>query len=108
MDFPIFADLQPVIPLPEDEIQVVDLLGFLNPDDQHFHNPINQDMFIGFSQLLQPEVDPVLTALVPANDAQPNPDAIRLWVKYFSHKDPSLPSVLIPDSWMSFFVFMLL
>lgn len=36
VDFPDFANLQPVIPLPEDEIQLVDLLGFLNPGDPHY------------------------------------------------------------------------
>lgn len=38
----------------------------------------------------------------------PSPAALRLWAKYLSSVDPSLPSVSIPKEWMDFFTMLLL
>lgn len=38
----------------------------------------------------------------------PSPDAIRLWAKYFSTVDHSLPTVTVPAKWMNFFTLLLL
>jgi hypothetical protein len=31
-----------------------------------------------------------------------------MWAKYFSHRDPGLPTVTIPAEWLDFFTMMLL
>lgn len=109
VDFPDFNNLQPVIHAPEDEIQVVDLLGFLNPGDPYYQDPLNHDMFFGFTQIQQPNLDPAFASLTPLNlsssckPQQSNPEAFRLWVRFFSQQDSSFPSVIIPDAWLSFF-----
>jgi hypothetical protein len=38
VDFPNFDNLQPLVP---DEIQIEDLLGFINPEDEHYQAPFN-------------------------------------------------------------------
>jgi len=45
---------------------------------------------------------------VPHKCFHPNPEAVRLWVKFFSQKSSSLPTVSIPDAWLSFFTLLLL
>lgn len=97
---PDFDNLQPIIHDQEDEVQYADLLGL--PD-------INQNLQLGFVQIAQPQVDPVFSPMMADHQASlPNSEAFRLWVQFFSHNNPSLPSVVIPDSWMNFFVFLLL
>lgn len=59
VDFPNFDDLQPVIPLPQDEVQIVDLLGFVNQGVP----PFNQNLNLGLAHTFQPAVDPVLSSL---------------------------------------------
>jgi hypothetical protein len=105
VDFPNFDNLQPLVP---DEIQIEDLLGFINPEDEHYQAPFNQNVHIGFAQFQQPEIDPVLTSIVSHKCFHPNPEAVRLWVKFFSQKSSSLPTVSIPDAWLSFFTLLLL
>ena len=52
--FPNFENLQPVIPLPEDEVYFDDPLGFLN-DPINGPTQLNQENInIGFAQILQP------------------------------------------------------
>lgn len=97
---PDFDNLQPIIHDQEDEVQYADLLGL--PD-------INQNLQLGFVQIAQPQVDPVFSPVMADHQASlPNSEAFRLWIQFFSHNNPSLPSVVIPDSWMNFFVFLLL
>lgn len=105
VDFPNFDNLEPLIP---EEVQLEDLLGFINHDDEHYQGPLHQNLQIGFVQLLQPDVDPILTSMVSHKFSQPNPEAVRLWVKYFSQRSPSYLTVLVPDAWLSFITFLLL
>jgi hypothetical protein len=105
--FPDFNNLQPVIPLPVDEIQIADLLGFVNPEPKPIIN--NQKLQVGMVQLITPQVDPVMASILQgASTSSPNPDAIRLWVKFFSQKLNSISPVSILDPWLSFFLFLLL
>jgi threonine/homoserine/homoserine lactone efflux protein len=60
-------------------------------------------------QLITPQVDPVMASILQgASTSSPNPDAIRLWVKFFSQKLNSISPVSILDPWLSFFLFLLL
>lgn len=83
-------------------------MGFINPEDEHYQPPFNQNLHIGFARLFQPEVDPVFSSLVPHKSFTANPEAVRLWVKYFSHHSPSHLNVSVPDAWLSFFTILLL
>lgn len=56
-------------------------------------------------------MDPALPSLTTSRTSaafQASPKAFRLWVKFFSQQNPSFPSVVILDSWLSFFIFLLL
>jgi hypothetical protein len=63
VEFPNFANFEPMIPAPEDEVQIEDLVGFINPEDEHYQDPFHQNLQIGYAQLLQPDVDPVFTSI---------------------------------------------
>ena len=43
-----------------------------------------------------------------ASKSTPSPATFRMWAKFFSNRDPGLPSVTIPAEWMDFFTMMLL
>lgn len=108
--FPDFNNLQPVIPLPEDEIQPDNLLGFdglIGP----LPEPVQQNIQIGMVHIAQPSVDPVfgnLSPLGPLPTLGPSSQALRYWVKFFSNHSSSSNSILILDTWMNFFSFLLL
>lgn len=62
-------------------------------------------------QIAQPAVDPFFGNLSPIgylHPLGPSPEAYRYWVKFFSHHSQFAPSVLIPNSWINFFSFLLL
>jgi len=43
-----------------------------------------------------------------ASKSTPSPTTFRMWAKFFSNRDPRLPSVTISAEWMDFFTMMLL
>lgn len=97
--FPDFNNLQPLIP---EEIEEADLLGWINEAGNALEPPqqVNQNIRLGFVQLHDswPQ-HPFFT---------PCSEAIRNWVKHFSHPPSPFPSVLIPDPSVNFFSFLLL
>lgn len=132
--FPDFNNLQPMIPAPEDEIQVEDLLRCVGnnipaPDSPQQNIPApkspQQNIQIGMVQIVQPSADSIFGNLSPLGPLPPldsssgvaywsqaptgpSPNAIRYWVKFFSHHSNASNSILIPDAWMNFFSFLLL
>jgi hypothetical protein len=44
VEFPNFANFEPMIPALEDEVQYEDLLGFINPEDEHHQDPFHQNL----------------------------------------------------------------
>jgi hypothetical protein len=108
VEFHNFANFEPVIPALEDEVQYEDLLGFINPKDEHHQDPFHQNLQIGCAQILQPNADPIFISLASQKRFQSNPEAVRLWVKFFSQNSSSYPIVSIPDAWISFFTFLLM
>jgi len=41
VDFPNFDNLEPLIP---EEVQLEDLIGFINHDDEHYQGPLHQNL----------------------------------------------------------------
>lgn len=104
-----FNNLEPMIP--EDEIHVKDLLGYVGnniptpePPLQNIPAPESpqQNIQIGMVKIVQPATDPIFGNLSPLESLPPfgsspgvacwsqapigpSPDAIRYWVKFFSH-----------------------
>lgn len=70
----------------------------------------NQTGFEDLSQ--QPMQSPLDTSgpLPPASPAtfNPNPDAVRLWARFFNNIDQNRPTVNVPTQWMNFFTLLLL
>lgn len=82
-----FNDLAPQEPLPEPPV--------------HFEN-----MQLGFVETFIPPVDPSMH--LSKDSFGPSPDAIRMWAKFFSSVDQSLPTVTIPTPWMNFFTLLMM
>lgn len=91
--FPDFNNLQPLMP---EEIQEDELLGWINGVDNASvpPQPVNENIQIGLVQLQD--------SWPQHPSFGPCPEAIRQWVKHFSHTSGSLPTVLIPDPWVNF------
>lgn len=107
---PDFNNLQSMMP---HKVQIEDLMGFDggNPPQPGPEPVVNQNVQIGLVQIVQPDVDPIFGSLSPIGTLPPlgpSPEAFRYWVKFFSHHSQSTSLVLIPDSWMNFFSFLLL
>lgn len=99
---PEFQNIEPVIPLPEDEVQLQYLLGFAG--NMHPDNGEN-NIQIGMVHIARPLQDPVFGILSPLNSAfKPCPDAFILWVKFFSQQPSTSQPIFIPDKWMNFFL----
>ena len=93
-----------------EEIQVEDLLGFVG-DNVPAPEPVQQNIQIGMVQIAQPSADPIFGNLSPIENLPtlgPSPQALRYWVKFFSNHSNSSNSILIPETWMNFFSFLLL
>jgi len=57
------------------------LLFLYNPDNGR-NNIHQENLQIGFVHILRPAVDPVFLSWAPSFN--PNPEAIRQWVRHFS------------------------
>lgn len=102
--FPDFENLHPMIPLPEYEVQIEDLLGF-EGNNLHGQEPFAQDIQLGMVQIVQPAFDPIFGNLSPL---KPSPEAFRLWVNFFSQHSLKSKPIFIPDNWMNFITFLLM
>jgi hypothetical protein len=64
---------------------------------------------LGFVQTFVPRVDLSLhLQKASSGPSTPSPNANRIWAKFFSTMDHSLPTVTIPTHWMNFFTMLLL
>lgn len=105
---PGFQNIEPAIPLPEDEIHIEDLLGLdgnNSPQNADFYH----NLHVGMVQIARPLQDPIFANLSPLPTAVKSyPEAFRYWVKFFSQQSTSSKPIFIPDKWMNFFSFLLL
>lgn len=76
VEFPNFANFEHVIPAPEDEVQIEDLLGFVNLEDEFYQDPFHQNLQVGFVQLLQTGMDPAYSSIMPHKCFQVNPEVV--------------------------------
>lgn len=65
-----------------------------------------ENVQLGFVETFTPPMDPSL--YLNKAYSSPNPDALRMWAKFFNNVDQSLPIVSIPTQWMNFFTLLLM
>jgi hypothetical protein len=110
VNVPDFPHLQGIPQFQVEEVQVEDLVDF----DDLAPNPQKQiggfeNIHLGFVHTFTPPVAPApQKACSSVGPVGLSPDAVRLWAKYFSTVDQSLPTVTIPMQWMNFFTMLLL
>lgn len=90
-----------------EEVLLEDLLGFVSPTNAQPENAVN-NVQVGMVHTFFNEMDPSALGRPSPAANSPHPATIRLWAKFFSSVDPSLPAVSILREWMNFFTMMLL
>jgi len=104
--FPNLQNLQPLMPK---EIQYDDMIDYLHEPKNEPEQIHQGNIQVGFAQFFQPEAEAAFSSWINQSSMlKPNPEAIRQWVRHFSHHSGNVPTVIILDSWMNFFTFMLL
>lgn len=94
--------------MPE-EVPYNELIEYLHVSDDEPDQFQQNNIQVGFAQIFQPTAEVAFSSWIdPSPVHKPHPQAIRQWVRHFSHQSNSLPSIIIPDSWMNFFTLMLL
>lgn len=109
IEMPPFPNMQNLQPMVVEEVPLEDLVNFddLAPQQPLPEPPTHfENVQLGFVETFAPPVDPGL--FLPKASLGPSPDAIRLWAKFFSTVDQSLPTVTIPTAWMNFFTLLIM
>ncbi|CAD6219555.1 unnamed protein product [Miscanthus lutarioriparius] len=101
------GEVQNLKPLQVEEVQLEDLVDF---NDLVLDQPLPPQQFeivqLGFVDTFIPPVDPMQHLGKAA--LGPSPDAVRLWTKFFSCVDQSLPTVTIPTQLMNLFTLLMM
>ena len=82
----------------------------MDQDQDDFHPLNDNNMHVGFVELIEPATDLVFTYLFHSSgfpSPKPNADAVRLWAKFFAPGN-SQNSVAVPKQWADFFTALLL